>query len=55
MKGLGSNSDKYEPNGKQIDVACTLCARDYKGLGNQGGNGVTESKNGVIENENRKA
>lgn len=24
---------------RQIDVACTLCARDYKGLDNYGSNG----------------
>ena len=27
---------------KQIDVACTLCARDYKGFNNYGNNGVIE-------------
>ena len=27
---------------KVTDIACTLCARDYKGFGNQEGNGVIE-------------
>lgn len=26
------------------DIACTLMARDYKGLGNQRGNGVIECR-----------
>lgn len=25
---------------KESDIACTLMARDYKGIGNQQGNGV---------------
>ena len=38
----GMSSEKRKPGIKQIDVACTLCARDYKGLNNYGSNGVLE-------------
>lgn len=38
----GMSSEKRKPGIKQIDVACTLCARDYKGLNNYGSNGVIE-------------
>jgi hypothetical protein len=37
-----SSVDKEPIAVKQIDVACTLCARDYKGFGNQAINGVIE-------------
>ena len=37
--GMGKTADK------QIDVAVTLRARDYKGLDNYGSNGVIEWKN----------
>lgn len=40
LSGMSSNS--WKPGIKQIDVACTLCARDYKGLNNFGSNGVIE-------------
>ena len=37
-----SSVDKKPTAVKQIDVACTLCARDYKGFNNYGNNGVIE-------------
>lgn len=39
LKDMGETADK------QIDVAVTLRARDYKGLDNYGSNGVIEWKN----------
>lgn len=39
LKGMGETADK------QIDIAVTLRARDYKGLDNYGSNGVIEWKN----------
>ena len=39
LKGQGATLDK------QIDIATTLMARDYKGFGNQPMNGVIEWKN----------
>lgn len=45
LKNMSSVDRKSEVV-KQIDVACTLCARDYKGFGNQAMNGVIE----VVEN-----
>lgn len=36
LKNQGSELDKF------TDIATTLMARDYKGLGNQTGNGVIE-------------
>lgn len=38
LKDMGETADK------QIDVAVTLRARDYKGLDNYGSNGVIEWK-----------
>ena len=38
----GMSSSDWQPDAKQIDVAVTLCARDYKGLNNYGSNGVIE-------------
>ena len=38
----GMSSENRTPDIKQINVACTLCARDYKGLNNYGSNGVLE-------------
>ena len=40
LSGMSSNS--WKPEIELIDVACTLCARDYKGLNNYGSNGVIE-------------
>lgn len=40
LSGMPSNS--WKPGINKIDVACTLCARDYKGLNNYGSNGVIE-------------
>lgn len=40
LSGMSSNS--WKPGINKIDVACTLCARDYKGLDNYGSNGVIE-------------
>ena len=40
----GMLSENLNQNAKQIDVACTLLARDYKGLNNYGSNGVLECK-----------
>jgi len=37
-----SSLDREPYAEKQIDIACTLCARDYKGLNNYGSNGVIE-------------
>jgi hypothetical protein len=37
-----SSVDKEPIAVKQIDIACTLCARDYKGFNNYGNNGVIE-------------
>ena len=53
MTGIVSNcGEKFE---KEIDVANTLLARDYKGFGNQGMNAVVEipqaTKKGYIECE----
>ena len=39
LKDMGETAEK------QIDVAVTLRARDYKGLDNYGSNGVIEWKN----------
>ena len=39
----GMVSKGYEPDGKEVEVAGTLMARDYKGLSNFGTNGVVES------------
>ena len=39
LKDMGETADR------QIDVAVTLRARDYKGLDNYGSNGVIEWKN----------
>lgn len=33
-------NQKLEPNAKITDVACTLMARDWKGVNNYGSNGV---------------
>ena len=38
LKGQGATLDK------QIDIAATLMARDYKGFGNQSMNGVIEEQ-----------
>ena len=38
----GMASDRLEPNAEPIDIAGTLCARDYKGPNNYGFNGVIE-------------
>lgn len=40
LSGMASNS--WKPEIERIDVACTLCARGYKGLNNYGSNGVIE-------------
>ena len=37
-----SSVDREPIAQKRIDVACTLCARDYKGFNNYGNNGVIE-------------
>lgn len=49
--GFGSNesvtgifSKQCSQLDKEVDVANTLLARDYKGFGNQGMNGVLECK-----------
>ena len=42
LSGIGTSSDKYEPDARQTDVACTICARYYKGIANYGDNGVIE-------------
>lgn len=34
VKNLGSSNPDNIASGKITDVACTLCARDYKGLQN---------------------
>ena len=39
---LKDNGEKAE---KRIDIACTLMARDYKGLSTYGSNGVIEYEN----------
>lgn len=44
----GMSSLKCEPGMKPIDLAATLCARDYKGLNNFGCNGVLECKKNYI-------
>ena len=38
----GMSSTERTPDIKQANIACTLCARDYKGLNNYGSNGVLE-------------
>ena len=38
----GMSSDRWNPDAKEIETACTLCARDYKGFNNYGHNGVIE-------------
>ena len=37
-----SSVDREPIAEKRIDIACTLCARDYKGFNNYGNNGVIE-------------
>lgn len=37
-------SNKGEHFEKYTDIACTLMARDWKGLGNQAGNAVIEEQ-----------
>lgn len=39
---MGMSSEKEQPTAENIDVAKTLCARDYKGPNNYGFNGVIE-------------
>ena len=39
---LKDNGEKAE---KRIDIACSLLARDYKGLSTYGSNGVIEYEN----------
>ena len=39
---VGMSSNRLEPDAQPIDVANTLCARDYKGPNNYGFNGVIE-------------
>jgi DNA (cytosine-5)-methyltransferase 1 len=41
LKNMGS-VDREPIAEKRIDIACTLCARDYKGFNNYGNNGVIE-------------
>lgn len=46
---VSSQASKFE---KKIDIASTLLARDYKGLGNQNGNAIIEGiDNGEIRNK----
>ena len=40
VKNLGTSNPDNIASGKITDVACTLCARDYKGLQNWGSNAV---------------
>lgn len=44
VKMRGLSSDKMEASAEPINVACTLCARDWKGPNNFGFNGVVEIK-----------
>ena len=38
----GMSGKEFEPGIEQRNIACALCARDYKGLNNYGLNGVLE-------------
>ncbi len=40
---MGMSGDKYTPAILPIDIASTLCARDYKGPNNYGFNAVIEN------------
>ena len=42
LYNLGSSDKSREPRAEQTDIACTILARDYKGLSNYGSNGVIE-------------
>lgn len=40
VSNLGSSNKSKIPRGGWTNIVCTLLARDYKGLGNQGSNVV---------------
>lgn len=42
LKNMGTTNKNNIPSAKETDISCTLCARDYKGIANWGGNGVIE-------------
>lgn len=46
--------DQGKTFGKDIDVAATLLARDYKGLNNRGSNAVIEEQINIIDNKSVK-
>ena len=42
LKNMGSADENRIPEMNETDVASTILARDYKGLGNYSSNGVLE-------------
>lgn len=42
LKNMGTSNKDNIPSAKETNISCTLCARDYKGIANWGGNGVIE-------------
>ena len=42
VTNLGTSNENNVPSAEEVDIAHTLCARDYKGLQNYGANAVVE-------------